>query len=63
MALVEEHFYPCPYCGERISSLLDFTAATQRYIEDCEVCCRPIELEFEADGPELLYFTARTLDA
>jgi hypothetical protein len=32
----------CPYCGETITVLLDpGSGATQEYVEDCEVCCRP----------------------
>ena len=30
----------CPYCGERINLVLDTSAGAQRYIEDCQVCCR-----------------------
>lgn len=33
----------CPYCGESIEVLIDSTDAQQQYIEDCQVCCRPIE--------------------
>ena len=42
----------CPYCGEVITLLLDASAGPQRYIEDCQVCCRPItvELDVDADG-------------
>ena len=32
----------CPYCGELINVLLDHSDANQEYIEDCQVCCRPI---------------------
>ncbi len=32
----------CPYCGECISVLLDHSDANQEYIEDCQVCCKPI---------------------
>lgn len=32
----------CPYCGEPIELLIDASAGDQRYIEDCQVCCRPI---------------------
>jgi len=32
----------CPYCGERISILVDDSESEQSYTEDCEVCCRPI---------------------
>ncbi|MGO2132552.1 MAG: CPXCG motif-containing cysteine-rich protein [Halomonas sp.] len=32
----------CPYCGESIDVLLDLQEVQQQYIEDCQVCCRPI---------------------
>lgn len=32
----------CPYCGELIEVLLDPGDDCQEYIEDCQVCCRPI---------------------
>lgn len=35
----------CPYCGERIELLIDASAGDQQYIEDCQVCCRPIGVE------------------
>ncbi|HET7330940.1 CPXCG motif-containing cysteine-rich protein [Dyella sp.] len=35
----------CPYCGERIEILVDASAGDQRYIEDCQVCCRPISID------------------
>ena len=34
----------CPYCGESIDVLIDNPADEQRYIEDCQVCCRPISI-------------------
>jgi len=42
----------CPYCGERFQSLIDPSAGSAHYIEDCQVCCQPIEFELrvEADG-------------
>ena len=39
----------CPYCGESISLMLDASAGSQRYIEDCHVCCRPITVVLEVD--------------
>ena len=38
-----EHFFQCPYCWEEVSMLLD-PSQNQTYIEDCEVCCNPIEI-------------------
>ncbi len=32
----------CPHCGEPIEILVDGSALSQDYIEDCSVCCRPI---------------------
>ena len=42
----------CPYCGERLQMAVDITAGECAYIEDCEVCCRPIEcgIELETNG-------------
>lgn len=34
----------CPYCGESIEVALDASVDHQQYIEDCQVCCRPIVL-------------------
>jgi transcription elongation factor Elf1 len=45
----------CPYCGESFSSQADLSAGSQRYIEDCAVCCRPIEIAIEVgDDGELI---------
>lgn len=46
-----EHFFQCPYCWENISMLLDSSVTKQTYVEDCEVCCNPIQITpiFEAD--------------
>ena len=42
MELLQEKSVCCPYCGEIIDILIDCSVASQSYIEDCEVCCRPI---------------------
>lgn len=34
----------CPYCGETITVFVDDSAGDQQYVEDCQVCCRPIEI-------------------
>ena len=52
-----EHFFQCPYCWETISMFLEPVNEEQRYIEDCEVCCRPIQLIFFFDR-ELHFFEA-----
>jgi len=41
---VEEKLCDCPYCGEQIQLLIDCSVENQSYIEDCQVCCRPINI-------------------
>ncbi|WP_440996394.1 CPXCG motif-containing cysteine-rich protein [Arhodomonas sp. SL1] len=50
--MIEEEILECPYCGEAFTTLVDWSAGAQRYVEDCPVCCRPIEiaLHITADG-------------
>ncbi|WP_373075202.1 CPXCG motif-containing cysteine-rich protein [Zeaxanthinibacter enoshimensis] len=58
---MNEHFFQCPYCWETISMLLDPSAGQQQYIEDCEVCCNPIEVSVNFSGEELLSFEAEVI--
>lgn len=44
----------CPYCGESIDTLIDLSAGSFRYIEDCQVCCQPIDLAGEVDDDGVL---------
>jgi len=39
----------CPYCGETIEVLIDCSVPEQHYIEDCQVCCRPINFGVSVD--------------
>jgi hypothetical protein len=39
----------CPYCGEQITLVVDCSIEQQVYLEDCEVCCRPITIEAIVD--------------
>ena len=46
--LQESSIY-CPYCGESIEVLLNPEDVGSEYIEDCQVCCRPIEFFLRED--------------
>jgi hypothetical protein len=39
----------CPYCGEAFDSQADASAGPCIYVEDCQVCCQPIEMELRVD--------------
>ena len=44
MNLIQEMWIICPYCGEHITILTDGSVEEQQYIEDCQVCCRPMDI-------------------
>ncbi|WP_438710999.1 CPXCG motif-containing cysteine-rich protein [Aquimarina muelleri] len=57
-----EHYFQCPYCWEEISMLLDPSIKHQIYVEDCEVCCNPIELRPRFEELELISFNAVSIE-
>jgi hypothetical protein len=57
-----EYFFTCPYCWQRISMVLDTSVKGQTFIEDCEVCCQPIEVRYAVEGGEVTEFEARALE-
>jgi hypothetical protein len=54
----------CPHCGETIGSVVDLTDSSREFIEDCQVCCRPMRvlLEMSTTGVLLGITTARLDD-
>lgn len=59
--MIEEHPFTCPYCWAEITMLLDLSVDGQTYIEDCEVCCRPIEVAYVVEDGELASFDAHII--
>ncbi len=57
--MLEEYVFTCPYCWQPISMLLDLSVEEQTYVEDCEVCCRPIRVHYAVDDEEIAVFDAR----
>lgn len=49
----------CPYCGESFETGVDASAGDSDYIEDCAVCCRPIEVHVRAHGDSVDVSTRR----
>ena len=53
----------CPYCGEGFETLVDLSAGAATYVEDCQVCCQPIEMSCTLDeSGQLASFRAGRLD-
>ena len=57
-----EDFFTCPYCWQTISMVVDLSVDDQTYVEDCEVCCHPIEIHYSSDEESLIDFEARVLE-
>jgi transcription elongation factor Elf1 len=57
-----EHYFQCPYCWEEISMLLDPSIKQQNYVEDCEICCNPIEVTLQFNNSILESFQVNNLE-
>ena len=56
--MVIEHFFQCPKCWQEISVLIDTSINEDEYIEDCEVCCNPIEFNLSIINNHIVSFSA-----
>ncbi|MEM1060113.1 MAG: CPXCG motif-containing cysteine-rich protein [Verrucomicrobiota bacterium] len=54
---MEEVEVTCPHCGAPHMLLIDTSEGTASYIEDCSVCCRPMQVTAHSDddGPPEVY--------
>lgn len=59
---MEEYFFQCPYCWEEISMLIDTSQNHQNYIEDCEICCNPIEISVSVENQEIIHLQAENIE-
>ncbi len=48
------HLVECPYCGESFETQVDTSSGSARYVEDCQICCQPIEFSLEVDHAGVL---------
>jgi len=47
MSLQNEYPILCPYCGQSIGIMVDQSIGQQQYVEDCQICCRPITFHID----------------
>jgi len=52
----------CPYCGESFETGVDASAGSTSYIEDCQVCCRPMEIQLRVSGDGAFTVAVRRSD-
>ena len=44
----------CPFCGQTFEVAVDTSVPSQRFVTDCEVCCRPLEFVAACESGEIL---------
>lgn len=56
-----EHYFTCPHCWEEQLKLVDPSVPEQSFIEDCEVCCNPIEFIVSISHGQVMSFSAEAI--
>jgi phage terminase large subunit GpA-like protein len=54
MELITEAEILCPHCGEEFPLQIDTSQREQSFVEDCTVCCRPIQLTVRSRPGEII---------
>ncbi len=57
-----EHFFNCPHCWENQLKMIDPSIEKQNFIEDCEVCCNPLEFDLSIENNNLKLFSVDPID-
>jgi len=60
--MLEEARVACPYCWQSLTILLDLSEPEQEYIEDCQVCCQPMQIRYSSVDGQLLSVEAERTD-
>ncbi len=56
-----EHYFDCPHCWETQLKMIDPSVDEQSFIEDCEVCCNPLEFNLSVMNNNLESFTVNSI--
>jgi len=48
----------CPHCGEIFETTIDSSQRSHSTIEDCPVCCRPMQLDVACEPGEIISIAA-----
>ena len=57
-----EHYFDCPHCWENQLKMIDPSIEEQNFIEDCEVCCNPIDITYASNGNQITGFSAYSIE-
>ena len=56
-----EHYFDCPHCWETQIKMIDPSVDMQNFIEDCEVCCNPLEFDVYVKNNRIESFAVNTI--
>ena len=56
-----EEYFNCPYCMENQLKMVDPSVKNQNFIEDCEVCCNPINFDILVENNEVILFQSEKI--
>jgi transcription elongation factor Elf1 len=59
---VLEEYFNCPYCWQNQLKMVDPSIEKQNFIEDCEVCCNPIDFHIKVENNEVVLFNSEKID-
>lgn len=57
-----EEYFDCPYCWQTQLKMVDPSIENQNFIEDCEVCCNPIDFHIRVENNEVVLFNFEKID-
>ena len=56
-----EHYFDCPHCWENQLKMIDPSINNQNFIEDCQVCCNPLEFDLIIQDNILQSFSVKSI--
>ena len=57
-----ESYFDCPHCWENQLKMIDPSISDQRFIEDCETCCNPLEFSIRVQDNIILSFDVSSIE-
>tara|TARA_B100000524_G_C23619849_1_gene359256 strand:- start:71 stop:253 length:183 start_codon:yes stop_codon:yes gene_type:complete len=57
-----EKYFNCPYCWQQQIKMIDPSVPDQNFIEDCEVCCNPIDFFISVKNNDITSFQSEKID-
>lgn len=56
-----DYYFDCPHCWQNQLKLVDPSVDHQNFIEDCEVCCNPLEFSILISNNNVVSFSVNAI--